>query len=117
MWPDIYNNYGQPILVMDENSGEWISINIKTVKRVEKFINGEKHLLSYLSKDGLHCVFLKEQIEDSYKCVNSWGEHDSYPVVPVEHPGNMLWIVLVENKSAPNSEFMTLSCVSNCCLL
>ena len=114
VWPDIYNNYGQRILVMDENSGKWISIIIKTVKRVEKFINGEKHLLAYLSKDGHHCVFLKEQIGDLYKCVNSWGEYDPYPLVPVENPGNRLWMVRVEFEPASNSEFMILNCISNC---
>ena len=116
VWSDIYDNYGQPILLMDRNSKEkeWISIKIKTVKRVEKFINGEKHLLSYLSKDGHHCVFLKEQIGDSYKCVNSWGEYDSYPLVPVENPGNRLWMVRVEFEPASDSEFMILNCISNC---
>ena len=117
VWPHIYNNYGQSILVMDENSEEWISIKIKTVEKVEKFINGEKHLLSYLSKDGHHCVFVKEQKEGSYRCVNNWGKRDPYPVVPVEDPRNMLWIVRVEFKPAPNSEFMTLICISNCTLL
>ena len=114
VWPDIYDNYGQPILVMNENSKKWISINIKTVKRVEKFISGEKHLLAYLSERGNHCVFLKEQIGDLYKCVNSWGEYDSYPVVPVENPGNRLWMVRVEFEPASDSEFMTLNCISNC---
>ena len=108
-WPDKYNNYSQPILAMDENSKEWISINIKTVKRVEKFINGEKHLLAYSSKHGRHCVFLKEQIKDLYKCVNSWGEYDSYPVAAVEHPNNMLWMVRVGFEFASQSEFMTLN--------
>ena len=117
VWPDEYNNYGQRILVMDENSGKWISIIIKTVKRVEKFINGEKHLLAYLSKDGHHCVFLKEQIRDFYKCVNSWGEYDPYPLVPVENPGNRLWMVRVEFEPASNSEFMILNCISNCFFL
>ena len=116
VWPDIYDNYGQRILLMDRNSKEekWISIKKKTVKRVEKFINGQKHLLSYLSKDGHHCVFLKEQKGNSYECVNSWGEKDSYPLVPVENPENRLWMVQVEFEPASNSEFMTLNCISNC---
>ena len=107
VWPDIYDNYGEPILVMNENSGKWCSIKIKSVKRVEKFINGKKHLLSYSSERGNHCVFIKEQIEDSYKCVNSWGEYnDPYPVIPVED-ANILWTVQVECQPASPSEFMT----------
>ena len=109
VWPDIYNNYSHPILVMDENSEKWISINIKTVKRVEKFINGEKHLLAYSSKHGNHCVFLKEQKKGLYECVNSWGEDDPYPEVAVEYPRNMLWMVRVEWEFASQSEFMTLN--------
>ena len=106
VWPDIYDNYGQPILVMDENEGKWLSINIKTVKRVEKFIKGRKHLLSYFSKNGNHCVFIKEQIGDSYKCVNSWGKDTPYPVIPVKDSRNILWVVQVEFQSASCSEFM-----------
>ena len=117
VWPDIYDNYGEPILVKNEKSKEWISINIKTVKRVEKFINGEKHLLAYSSERGKHCVFLKEQIKDSYICVNSWGEYDSHPVVPVKKYGNILWMVRVEFEPASDSEFMTLNCISNYFLL
>ena len=122
VWPHEYDNYRQRILLMDRNSKEeekkWISIKIKTVKEVNKFINGEKHLLSYISKNGHHCVFLKEQIGDSYKCVNSWGEKEPYPLVPVENPGNKLWIVRIEFEPAPpNSEFMILNCISNCFLL
>ena len=107
VWPDIYDNYGQPVFVKDQNSGEWYSINIKTVKRVEKFINGEKHLLTYFSEHGNHCVFIKEQVEDWYNCVNSWGESDPYPVIPVEDARNILWTVQVEFQSASSSEFMT----------
>ena len=118
VWPHKYNNYGKPIIVMDNSSEEWISIKIKTVEKVEKFINGEKHLLAYLSKGQLHCVFIKEQKEGSYKCVNSWGEErDPHPSVPVDNPKNMLWVVRVEFKPAPKSEFMTLICISNCTLL
>ena len=34
---------------MDKKTGRWISIKIKTVKRVEKFINTERHVLSYFT--------------------------------------------------------------------
>ena len=107
MWPDIYDDYGQPILVMDEKSSEWYSIKIKAVKNVKKFSNEEKHLLVYCSEHGKHCVFIKEQVKDRYNCVNSWGEVDPYPKIPVEDPGNILWMVQVEFQSAPFSEFMT----------
>ena len=108
VWPDIYDNYGQPVFLKDKKSGVWYSINIKTVKRVKKFINGEKHLLAYSSKRGNHCVFIKEQIEGWYKCVNSWGKDDPDPVIPIEDPTNILWMVQVESQSAsPPSEFMT----------
>lgn len=107
VWPDIYDNYGQSVLVKDKNSDVWYSINIKTVKRVKKFISGEKHLLAYFSEHGNHCVYIKEQVEDSYNCVNSWGKFDPYPVIPVEDPRNILWTVQVEFKIASSSEFMT----------
>lgn len=107
VWPDIYDNYGQPVFLKDKNSGVWYSINIKTVKKVKKFISGEKHVLSYFTKCGNHCVFIKEQVEDSYNCVNSWGKDDPYPVIRVEDPRNILWTVQVEFQSASSSEFMT----------
>ena len=107
VWPDIYDNYGQPVLVKDKKSGEWYSINIKTVKRVKRFISGQKHLLAYPSQCGYHCVFIKEQVKDLYNCVNSWGDIDPYPVIPVKHPRNILWTVQVEFQSLSPSEFMT----------
>ena len=102
VWPDEYDNYIKTIITMDKKSGRWISIKIKTVKRVEKFINAERHVLSYFTAavgDRLtnnHCVFVRQQIGDLYNCVNSWGDRNLYPAVPVNRPGNKLWMVRAE---------------------
>lgn len=103
LWPDIYNDYRQPILVMDEKSGTWISIIIRFVRRMKKFKQGATHLLGYVSNRGYHCVFVKEKIGEYYSCVNSWGYDDPSPQVPVENPGNILWIVKVDLGKAPIS--------------
>lgn len=107
VWPDDYDKYNRPILTMDEKSNKWISIKIKTVKRVGNFIKTEKHVLSYNTEEirgtwaNKHCVFVREQLGDSYHCVNSWGDSDVYPHIPVARPGNILWIVRAEWEYAP----------------
>ena len=109
VWPDEYDSYIQPILTMDEKSKKWISIKIKTVKRVKHFIKTEKHVLSYYTEmsggrwTNKHCVFVRKQLGDSYHCVNSWGDYKLYPTVPVGRPGNILWIVRTECEFAPKS--------------
>ena len=108
VWPDEYNNYSHPILAMDEKTKIWYSIKIKTVKRVEKFINAERHVLSYYttkvgnSWTDRHCVFVRQQLGDLYDCVNSWEDYNLCPAIPVRKPGNILWVVQVECKFAPN---------------
>ena len=81
---------------MDEKSKMWISVKIKTVKRAENFIKTEKHVLSYNTElvggrwINKHCVFVEEQLGDFCHCVNSWGDHEQYPNVPVARPENIL---------------------------
>ena len=107
VWPDECDDYKETILTMDENSREWFSIKIKTVKRVENFINNERHVLSYCTTQvgerwiNNHCVFVKEQLGEFYNCVDSWGDYDSNPTVPVKRPGNILWMVQAECEPAP----------------
>ena len=107
VWPDKYDNYDNSLTIIDRKTEEWININIKTVKRVKKFINGERHVLSYGTKlvnnewTDNHCVFVRHYSGDSYDCVNSWGQDDPYPLVPVERPGNILWVVRAEWNAAP----------------
>ena len=102
VWPDEYDNYNRSLTTMNRKTGEWITIKIKTVKRVKKFISTERHVLSYRTTlvnnewKNNHCVFVKHCSGDSYDCVNSWGQDDPYPVVPVERPGNILWMVQAE---------------------
>ena len=103
LWPDIYNGYRQPILVVDEESGTWISIIIRFVRRVKKFEQGATHLLGYISEIGYHCVFVRKMIGEYYSCVNSCGHYDPFPQVPVEDPRNILWIVKVDIGKAPLS--------------
>ena len=106
VWPDEYDNYVNPLITMDKKTARWISIKIKTVKRVEKFINTERHVLSYYTTvvggtwANNHCVFVRQQSGDFYDCVNSWGDYEIYPTVPVNRPGNILWTVRVEWKFA-----------------
>ena len=107
VWPDKYNNYNKSLTTMDRKTGEWITIKIKTVQRVKKFINTKRHVLSYGTTlvnnewKNNHCVFVRHCSGDSYDCVNSWGQDDPYPVVPVERPGNILWMVQAKWNFAP----------------
>ena len=80
VWPDKNDDYNKPLTIMDKKTEEWIAIKIKTVKMVEKFINTERHILSYYTAvvnnewKNNDCVFVRNYSEVSYDCVNSWGK-------------------------------------------
>ena len=112
VWPHFYDNYHIPIIIMNDNDGEWISVRIKSVREVNKFNGTDKFVLAYNTKkekqaDGTwkwfsyHCVFVKEQSENYYSCVNSWKNIDPYPKVELNRPGNRLWRVKVKDKTPP----------------
>ena len=104
VWPDKFDYCSKPIITMDKETKNWISIKIKTVKRVNFFISSESHILSHYSDLGNHCVFVKEKQGDCYHCLNSYGKnYNPYPVVDANQPYNILWTVQVECEVAPNS--------------
>ena len=122
VWPDSYDNFPEPIITMDQCTNKWISIKIKTVREVkheEVNTSTERYVLAYYSRKerdkngcekwaGYHCVFVKAKLElqgNAYKCVNSWGDVDEFPIVESERPENRVWLVRAEWKIAPEGLF------------
>ena len=112
VWPHFYDNYHIPIIIKNDNSGEWISVKIKSVEEVKQFNDTDKFVLAYNTKkeeqtDGTwkwysyHCVFVKKQLENHYVCVNSWNDFEPYPEVEFNRPGNRLWCVKAKFKTPP----------------
>lgn len=97
VWPDFYDNYHSSILIKDDKSGRHYSIKIRTVRPVEKFIDNQRHILAYYTNTNkYHCVFIEEKKGDYYSCLNSWGNHDPNPKIPLKKTGNKLWRVSVD---------------------
>ena len=78
----------------------------KNCEKGGKFINTNKHILLYCTRlpediwENNHCVFVRKQSGDLYDCVNSLGDYNLYPTVPVNGPENKLWMVPAEWKFA-----------------
>lgn len=51
VWPDESDNYPNPLTTLDIKTEGWISIKMKTVKRVKKFSNAKRHVLAYDTKE------------------------------------------------------------------
>ena len=106
VWPHFFDNFHIPVIIMNKADEQWISVKIDIVREVREFCNTGKYVLAYNIKEMLqdgtwkwgeyHCVFVKQQSENHYVCVNSWGDTDEYPEVELNRPGNRLWIVSVE---------------------
>ena len=112
VWPHFYDNYHIPILIKNEDDGEWISVKIKSVKEVKQINDKDKFVLAYNTKRerqadgtlkwyGYHCVFVIRQSNNYYFCVNSWNNIDPYPEVELNRPGNRLWRVEAKVKTPP----------------
>lgn len=101
VWPHFYDNYHIPILIKTRDKGKHYYIKIATVSEVKKFSNTDKCVLAYYTEtNDYHCVFVKEQLENYYSCVNSWGTVEEFPQVELNKPGNRLWRVRVEFEPA-----------------
>ena len=98
VWPHFYDNYHDSILIMDDQSGEYYSIKITSVKQVTHFNDEYKYVLAYYtSTNDYHCVFVKEKSGNYYSCINSWGNtHNPYPKFEIHKRHNILWMVRVE---------------------
>ena len=125
IWPHFFDNYHIPVLSMNETDKKWISVKINIVREVKEFSNTGKHVLAYHTKEILpdgtwkwgeyHCVFVKQQSENHYVCVNSWGDRDKYPEVELNRPGNRLWIVSAEFQFAQGGwSFIIFHTLSRC---
>ena len=112
VWPHFYDNYHIPIIIKNDDNGEWISVKIKSVREVNELNDKDKFVLAYNTKrekqaDGIlkwfsyHCVFVKKQSENHYLCVNSWKNANPYPEVELNRPGNRLWCVKAKVKTPP----------------
>lgn len=105
VWPHFYNNYSTIIQLNKKINPGWIRIKIN-VQEIQTFSYMDKHVLAYHTRNektshSYHCVFVKEQLEDYYNCVNSWGEDiDPHPKIEVDRPGNRLWRVRAEVEPA-----------------
>ena len=125
VWPDFYDNYDLPITIMNQRTGEWISVKIKSVTEVKKFSCTDKHVLAYYANkikqaDGTwiwvdyHCAFIQRQSGDLYDCVNSW-KNDPHPKVELNRSGNRLWKVIAEaNSPRAGSYFVNYQSSSSC---
>eukprot|EP00111_Clytia_hemisphaerica_P012723 TCONS_00037438-protein len=66
----------------------------------------DQYLLVYktdVSNHSLHCVYIRSIINSNggeYNCINSWGNKQRYPRIPVEQEGNELWRVKVHYVSS-----------------
>ena len=83
--------------LQNKKNPRWILLKI-TVKEVQNFSNTDKHVLAYHThhgggRHGYHCIFVKEQLQNYYKCINSCGNIDPCPEVEVNRCGNKLWRV------------------------
>ena len=111
VWPHFFDNYYMPVLIMNKADEKWIFVKIDIVREVKEFSNTSKYVLAYYTKQILpngtwkwgeyHCVFIKQQLENHYVCVNSWGDNDENPEVELNRPGNRLWMVRAEFEPAP----------------
>ena len=45
-------------------------------------------------------------LKNAFKCINSWGDYNKKPVVPVDRFGNRLWVVQVKCEKAPEGLFL-----------
>ena len=88
------------LVANNQTIGNWISLKL-TVREVESFSNADKHVLAYYTPQGYHCVYVKQQSENYYECVNSWKDDDPFPKVDLGRRGNRLWRVRVELKPPP----------------
>lgn len=102
VWPHFFDNYHIPVLIMNEADKKWIFVKIDIIREVKEFCNTGKYVLAYYTRKRLpdgtwrqeyHCVFVKQQSDNHYVCVNGWGDIDEYPEVELNRPGNRLWIV------------------------
>ena len=97
VWPHFYDNYHIPILIKTQDNGKHYYIKVATVSEVKKISNTDKYVLAYYTEtNSYHCVFVKEQLDNYYSCVNSWGTIEEFPQVALYKPGNRLWRVRVK---------------------
>ena len=105
-FPHDFHSFEEPIITKDNGSRKWIQINIETVMEIynfEQYVPDKSHVLAYFTRKetdeygkvggtDYHCVFVKGKmiLENAFNCVNSWGNYEKYPVVPMNRYGNRL---------------------------
>ena len=121
-FPHDYHSFEEPIITMDNKTYKWIEINIKTVTEIynfKQYTPDKSYVLAYFTQEetdeygqlrwtDFHCVFVKRRIilQNVFNCVNSWGNYEKYPVVPINRPGNRLWMVEVGFREASKGLFL-----------
>ena len=50
-------------------------------------------------KHDKHCIFVKSVINGYFNCINSWGDYEPEPKVPIGQEGNRLWKVIVDYRT------------------
>eukprot|EP00111_Clytia_hemisphaerica_P009872 TCONS_00028928-protein len=80
-----------------------------------KFLKDRRALDQYLlvyrtdvSNHSLHCVYISSIVDRNggkYNCINSWGDDQRYPQIPVEQEGNELWRVKVHYVSSSSKAY------------
>uniref|UniRef100_A0A7M5XI15 NACHT domain-containing protein n=2 Tax=Clytia hemisphaerica TaxID=252671 RepID=A0A7M5XI15_9CNID len=52
-------------------------------------------------KNNPHCIFVKSVIDRHFHCLNSWGEHEPEPRVPINQAENQLWKIMLKYDRTP----------------
>ena len=122
-WPHEFSNLEDPILTMDQNSGEWIKIKVKDIELIDNSMvdtSKQKHVLAYKTKKvtnahgeeqwvNYHCVFIKAKStlqDDAFWCKNSWGTQCTDPIVEQNREGNKVYSIKAEWEKAPQGLFV-----------
>ena len=92
---------GKEYLLQDAEMKYWtISLSVKKVEK-EEFLNdirstepGHTYILSYVTPRGVrHAVFAESCDHTRVNCLNSWGDNNPTPRIPINTKGNIFYRV------------------------
>jgi hypothetical protein len=104
-WPDNYDE--EKYIFQDYKSHTYVKLQLQ-VEKSKYYKPGNEYVLAYrpeVTKDARHCVFVKSKEDPVYSCINSWGNVESNPQVPIEQTGNQLWSVNCEISEASKDDY------------
>jgi len=82
-WPTIFNL--ETIIVHDLLTKEYYDVGMKVTKctfpELQHHWSSSKFVVVYMTKQGLHCVYVKKIENGKLSCFNSHGNHDTNPLL------------------------------------